>query len=69
MDYKFDHQMSPSKSKGLYSNNPLDCVTNPEYKLICFIQQTFFCKEKKAQAFNQCVNATKLFSFVADNKA
>jgi hypothetical protein len=32
----------------------LDGVTNPEYKLLYFIQQTkFFCKEEKALAFNQ----------------
>ncbi len=34
-------------------HHPLDGVTNPEYKLLPFIQLTkFFCKEKKALAFN-----------------
>ena len=36
---------------GLYQ--PLDGLNNPKYKL-CFIQPTnFFCKEKKALAFNR----------------
>jgi hypothetical protein len=41
---------------GLY--HPQDGVTNPEYKLLCFIQLTIFCKEKKALAFNwdSCYN-------------
>jgi hypothetical protein len=35
-------------------HHPLDGITNPEYTLLCFIQLTkFFCKEKKALAFNQ----------------
>jgi hypothetical protein len=34
-------------------HHPLDGVTNPEYKLLCFIQLTIFCKEKKALAFIQ----------------
>ncbi len=34
-------------------HHPLDGVTNPEYKLLRFIQLTkFFCKEKKAFALN-----------------
>ncbi len=34
-------------------HHPLDAVNNPEYKLLRFIQLTkFFCKEKKALAFN-----------------
>jgi hypothetical protein len=34
-------------------HHPLDGITNPEYKLLRFIQLTnFFCKEKKALAFN-----------------
>jgi hypothetical protein len=35
-------------------HHPLDGVTNPEYKLLHFIQLTkFSCKEKKALALNQ----------------
>ncbi len=35
-------------------HHPLDGVTNPEYKLLCFIQLTkFFYKEEKALAFNR----------------
>ncbi len=33
-------------------HHPLDGVTNPEYKLLHFIQLTFFCKKKRALAFN-----------------
>jgi hypothetical protein len=33
-------------------HHPLDGVTNTEYKLLCFIQLTIFCKEEKALAFN-----------------
>jgi hypothetical protein len=34
-------------------HHPLDGVTSPEYKLLHFIQlPKFFCKEKKALAFN-----------------
>jgi hypothetical protein len=34
-------------------HHPLDGVTNLEYKLLRFIQLTqFFCKKKKALAFN-----------------
>ncbi len=32
---------------------PLDGVTNPKYKLLCFSTSNIFCKEKKAPAFNQ----------------
>ncbi len=53
-------------------HHPLDGVTNPKYKLMCFIQLTkFFCKEKKTLAFNQdrCCHLTLclrliLFHFV-----
>jgi hypothetical protein len=34
-------------------HHPQDGVTNPEYKLLRFIQLTIFYKEKKALAFNQ----------------
>ncbi len=35
-------------------HHPLNGVTNPEYKLLPFIQLTkCFCKEKKALAFKQ----------------
>jgi hypothetical protein len=34
-------------------HHPLDGITNAEYKLLHFIQVTYFCKEKKAPAFNQ----------------
>jgi hypothetical protein len=34
-------------------HHPLDGVTNPEYKLLHFIQITIFCKEKKALPFNR----------------
>jgi hypothetical protein len=35
-------------------HHPLDGITNPEYTLLRFIQLTkFFCKEKKALAFNR----------------
>ena len=35
-------------------HHPLDGVTNYEYKLLCFIQLTnFFCKKKRALAFNR----------------
>jgi hypothetical protein len=41
-----------SELKGLH--HPLDGITNPEYKLLCFIQLTkFFWKEEKALAFNR----------------
>jgi hypothetical protein len=36
---------------GLY--HPLDGVTNPKYRLLCFLTTKFLCKEKKALAFNQ----------------
>ncbi len=35
---------------GLY--HPLDGITNPKYKLLCSLTTKFFCKEKKALAFN-----------------
>jgi hypothetical protein len=35
---------------GLY--NPLDGVTNPQYKLLHFLTLTFFYKEKKAPDLN-----------------
>ncbi len=38
-------------STGLH--HPLDGVTNPQYKLLHFIQLTFFCKKKRALAFNR----------------
>jgi hypothetical protein len=34
-------------------HHPLHGVTNPEYKLLRFIQLTFFCKRKRPQAFNR----------------
>ncbi len=35
-------------------HHPLGGVTNPEYKLLCFIQLSKnFCKEKKALTFNR----------------
>jgi hypothetical protein len=36
---------------GLY--HPLDGITNPKYNLLFFLKTIFFCKEKKALAFNQ----------------
>jgi hypothetical protein len=33
-------------------DHPLDGVTNPKYKLVHFLTTKFFCKEKKAIAFN-----------------
>ncbi len=36
---------------GLY-HSP-DGITNPKYKLLCFITTKFFCKEKNALAFNR----------------
>jgi hypothetical protein len=43
-------------------HHPLDGVTNPEYKLLHFIQLNFFCKEK-ALAFNRdrCCHLALLF--------
>jgi hypothetical protein len=39
--------------RSLWLHHPLDGVTNSGYKLLHFIQLTkFFCKEKKALAFN-----------------
>jgi hypothetical protein len=35
---------------GLY--HPLDGITNPKYKLLILLTTKFFCKEKKALAFN-----------------
>ncbi len=32
--------------------HPPDGITNPKYKLQCFITTKFFCKEKNALAFN-----------------
>ena len=34
-------------------HHPLDGITNPEYKLLHFIQLTIFCKKKRALAFNR----------------
>ncbi len=34
-------------------HHPLDGITNREYKLLCFIQLSIFCKEKKTLAFNR----------------
>ncbi len=69
MDWNYDHQMSLSKSKCLYSNNclhflkravpsmrlchPPDGSTSPKYKLLRYITTKFFCKEKNALAFNR----------------
>ncbi len=39
------------KTIGLH--HPLDGITNPEYKLLHFIQVTLFCKNKRALAFNR----------------
>jgi len=36
---------------GLY--HPLDGITDPKYKLLHFLTTNFFCKEKKAIAFNR----------------
>jgi hypothetical protein len=33
--------------------HPLDGITNPKYKLLHFLTANFFCKEKKALAFNR----------------
>ncbi len=45
---------APEEGKIIRLHHPLDGVTNPEYKLLRFKQLTkFFCKEKKALAFNQ----------------
>jgi hypothetical protein len=47
--------------KGLYY--PLDGVTNPKYKLLCFLTfKILFSKEKKAVAFNwyRCCHAHPL---------
>ncbi len=32
---------------------PLDGVTNPNYKLLSFLTTKFFCRERKALAFNR----------------
>jgi hypothetical protein len=34
-------------------DHPLDGITNPKYKLLHLIKTKFFCKEKKALAFNR----------------
>jgi hypothetical protein len=48
---KLDQMLSVKAVKPIGLHHPLDGVTNPEYKLFCFIQLTkFFCKEKKALA-------------------
>ncbi len=40
--------------QGIGLHHPLDGITSPLYKLLRFIQLTnFFCKEKKALAFNR----------------
>ncbi len=41
----------PATLIGLYP--PLDGVTNPKHRLLCFLTTKFLCKEKKALAFNQ----------------
>jgi len=33
--------------------HPLDGITNPKYKLLCFLTIKFFSKVKKALAFNR----------------
>ncbi len=52
--YKFElcerpHSENSPEIIGLF--HPLDGITNPKYKLLCFLT-TNFCKEKKALAFN-----------------
>jgi hypothetical protein len=39
------------QGKGI--NHPLDGVTSPKYKLLCFLTTELFCKEKNALAFNR----------------
>ncbi len=46
-------------------HHPIDGVTNPMYKLLRFIQLTFFCKEKKVLAFNRDT-CCHLVMFTAD---
>jgi hypothetical protein len=41
------------KHRRIGLHHPLDGVTNPEYKLLRFIQLTNFLQEKKALAFNR----------------
>ncbi len=55
---KKTHLCLKESSKVLFTHpiglhHPLDGVTNPEFKLLHFIQVAIFCKEKKALAFNQ----------------
>ncbi len=52
-------------------HHPLDGVTNREYKLLHFIQLTkFFCKGKKALAFNQdrCCHLTLCLRLILFHK-
>jgi hypothetical protein len=37
-----------NKYNSIELNHPLDGVTNPKYKLLCFLSTIFFYKEKKA---------------------
>ncbi len=61
-DLKILSQVFYHCATGVWSiglHHPLDGVTNPEYKLLHFIQPSkFFCKEDKALAFNwdRCCN-------------
>jgi hypothetical protein len=47
---------TPMKPIGLY--HQLDSITNPKYKLLCFLTTKFSGKEKKELAFNgdRCCN-------------